>query len=214
MAAWEGNVEVLKGRAITSLFTVIRDKDASTADYITHADRLLNLLAEETLAQHATPHTVTTPCGTYEGLKPCPATELCAVSIVRSGDILLEATRRACLGIAVGKILIQRDEETALPKLFYSKLPPDVAQRKVILVDPMLATGGSAITAIQVLLDAGVPEEHILFSNVVSYPEGLAAMFEAHPKVRTVTCAVDDGLNDKKYIVPGLGDFGDRYYST
>ena len=100
VAAWQNNVEVLKGRAITSLFTVIRDKDASTADYITHADRLLNLLAEETLAQHATPHTVTTPCGTYEGLKPCPATQLCAVSIVRSGDILLEATRRACLGIA------------------------------------------------------------------------------------------------------------------
>ena len=130
------------------------------------------------------------------------------------GGGLLEATRRCCLGIAVGKILIQRDEETALPTLFYSKLPPDIATRKVLLVDPMLATGGSAITAVKVLIDAGVPEENILFSNVVSCPEGLRAMFAKYPKIRMVTTAVDDGLDEKKYIVPGLGDFGDRYYST
>lgn len=83
-----------------------------------------------------------------------------------------------------------------------------------MLVDPMLATGGSAIKAVEVLLEAGVPEEKILFVNVVSCPEGLQALQKRFPRVRIITCAIDSHLNDQKYIVPGLGDYGDRYYST
>ena len=83
-----------------------------------------------------------------------------------------------------------------------------------MLVDPMLASGGSAKAAINVLLEAGVPEDKILFLVVVAAPEGLQAVFEAYPQVKVVTAAVDEGLNAEKYIVPGLGDFGDRYYST
>lgn len=114
--------------------------------------------------------------------------------------------------VAVGKILIQRDEATAMPQLMYSKLPPDIARRPVLLLDPMLATGGSAVMACKVLVDQGVPPENIIFVNIVCVQEGLDALAKAYPAVQVVTGAIDPILNDKKYIVPGLGDFGDRYF--
>jgi uracil phosphoribosyltransferase len=113
----------------------------------------------------------------------------------------------------VGKILIQRDESTAEPVLFYSKLPP-LGKKTVVLLDPMLATGGSAICAVQVLIDKGAAEEDIVFLNVLCCPEGLAALFKAYPKIRMVTASVDEKLNEKKYIIPGLGDYGDRFFGT
>ena len=135
---------------------------------------------------------------------------------MRSGDILMEAVRLVALGVSCGKILVQRDEEDPekRPKLFYSKLPPDVMDKQILLVDPMLATGGSAKMAIQVLIEAGVPEANITFLNVVCCPEGLNALGNSYPKVKVITAAIDPGLNEHKYIVPGLGDFGDRYYGT
>jgi uracil phosphoribosyltransferase len=123
-------------------------------------------------------------------------------------------------------------------QLFYVKLPGDIAKHKVILVDPMLATGGSALMAIgvciayftvyaaniavmllllcclQELLRCGVQEENIVFVNVVSCPEGITALAHKYPAISILTAAVDDHLNGHKYIVPGLGDFGDRYFNT
>jgi len=209
---------VLDSPAITALFTVIRDKNTTSREFARHADRLMRILAEEGLARLSGVKEVTveTPCGEYHGLKTPPPDQIAVVSIVRAGDTLLEAVRKSYNGVSVGKILIQRDEldPKKRPKLFYSKLPPGIKDKHVILVDPMLATGGSAIKAIEVLAAAGVPPEQILFLNVVSCPEGLAALAAAYPQVRVVTAAVDDKLNDSKYIVPGLGDYGDRYYGT
>ena len=108
----------------------------------------------------------------------------------------------------IGKILIQRDEETALPKLIYVKLPDDIQQRKVLLLDPMLATGGSACRAIKVLRDHNVPEENIVFLNLIAAPEGIRKMKELFPKVQIITTMIDTHLNDKKFILPGIGDFG------
>lgn len=116
----------------------------------------------------------------------------------------------------MGKILIQRDESSATkePKLLYTKLPSDIRDRDVIVVDPMLATGGSILLAIEQLKRVGVREERIVFLNVVCAPEGLKRLFDRFPRVRVVTAAVDEGLNKDKFIVPGLGDFGDRYFGT
>mgnify|MGYP006109739653 CR=1 FL=1 len=101
-----------------------------------------------------------------------------------------------------------------MPVLMYSKLPPNMAGRSVLLVDPMLATGGSCVAAIKVLVEAGSAPKDIVFVNIVCCMEGLKALQEAYPEVRVVTSAVDPILNEKKYIVPGLGDFGDRYFGT
>jgi len=214
-----GDVVAVTSRAVRALFTVIRDTKCDRKTYNIYCDRLCTILAEEGLAhlKTVTEKSVTTPCGLYRGLQVPSYEEICAISIMRSGDILLDAVRRVATGISVGKILMQRDEEDELkrPKLFYSKLPEGIATcPSVLLVDPMLATGGSAILAIKVLLDAGVKEDNILFLVVVAAPEGIKAVHATYPGVKIVTAEIDEGLNGDKYIVPGLGDFGDRYYGT
>lgn len=208
-------------RAIVSLFSTIRDERTPHGRFAAAADRLMRLLAEEGLAQlpGAEHVTVNTPCGTFDGLRSAAPKDVIAVSIVRAGDTLLEAARAICPQMSVGKILIQRDEtdDQKRPRLFYIKLPPAMGRgvdQAVLLVDPMLATGQSAILAIRELVARGVAEESIVFLNVVACPEGLDALFAAYPKLRVVTGAVDSHLNSKRYIVPGLGDFGDRYFGT
>ncbi|KAM0276354.1 hypothetical protein ACHAQH_006847 [Verticillium albo-atrum] len=132
---------------------------------------------------------------------------------MRAGEAMEQGLRDCCRSVRIGKILIQRDEETAQPKLFYDKLPEDIAQRWVMLLDPMFATGGSAIMAVEVLKSRGVLEERILFLNLIASPEGVRAFTTKFPKLRVVTAFVDEGLDEKNYIVPGLGDFGDRFYT-
>ena len=112
----------------------------------------------------------------------------------------------------VGHIGLYRDHETHTPVEYYCKLPSDVAEREVIVLDPMLATGGSAIDAIAKIKERGV--EHIKFMCILAAPEGLEALIAAHPDVQVYCGALDDRLNDDKYIIPGLGDAGDRIFGT
>ena len=112
-----------------------------------------------------------------------------------------QGLRDCCRSVRIGKILIQRDEDTCQPKLFYEKLPTDIADRWVLLLDPMFATGGSAMMAINVLKAKGVPEDRILFLNIIASPEGVGNFSKQFPKVRVVTSFIDQGLNDKKSVV-------------
>merc|ERR1712000_794125 len=190
---------------LVALHTIIRDKTVSREDFIFYSDRLIRLLVEEGLNQLPyEPKTVTTPTGVeYKG-----------VSIVRAGEAMEASLRSVCKSVRIGKILIQRDEATALPHLIYVKLPIDIKTRKVLLMDPMLATGGSARRAVAVLKDHGVPEENIIFLNLIAAPEGIAMMQEKYPAIKIITSQIDTHLNDKKYIIPGIGDFGDLYFGT
>ncbi|KAI3617577.1 hypothetical protein CBS9595_003486 [Malassezia furfur] len=150
---------------------------------------------------------VTTPTGhTYTGV--AFQGRICGVSILRAGEAMESGLRECCRSVRIGKILIQRDEETARPKLFYAKLPEDIADRWVLLLDPMLA-----IQAIKVLVDHGVRLDRILFLNMIASPEGLESVWKAYPDVRVISAWVDAKLSDQNYILPGLGDYGDRYYS-
>ena len=222
MAAMElahPNAVILESLGMKALLTTIRRKSTTQRDYVVCCDRLCSMLAEEALAR--LPETaydvpVVTPCGTLEtgSVVTVPSGGICLVDIMRSGAILQEAVRKVAPDAKTAKILIQRDEKTALPALMYSKLPPNIATLNVLLCDPMLATGGSALMAIDVLKDAGVPEHRITFANVVSCPEGLKNLEKNAPRVKVVTCACDARLDGSKYIVPGLGDFGDRYFGT
>lgn len=202
---------------VSFLQTQIRDKETNRIDFVYYADRLIRLIFEHGLT--LLPHEeceVMTPTGVpYKGHRP--SSGICGVSIMRAGESMEQALRDTCRGARVGKILIQRNEKTAEPdtRYNYSKMPPDVKDRWVFLMDPMLATGGSAIRACQTLIEQyGVAEERIIFLNVVSCPEGIAAFTQAYPKIRIVTSAIDERLNEHKYILPGLGDFGDRYFGT
>ncbi|RHZ25576.1 hypothetical protein DYB37_000422 [Aphanomyces astaci] len=232
LEAQYSRLEVLNMKSLKSLHLMLRDRRTPHAQFKHFADRLMRILAEESLASCAMEYaTVWTPTGAeYSGM--VPTNNVCAVSIIRAGDALLDAVLHCVPSIAVGtsltrhqflayhiegKILIQRNENTIekSPILFYSKLPPRIAgYGRVLLVDPMLATGGSAKLAIQTLINAGVEEQNIVFANVVACPHGIHAVFEEFPHIKIVTSALDPDLNEYKYIVPGLGDYGDRYYNT
>ncbi len=199
---------------VRGLMTIIRNVETRRNDFIFYSDRLTRLLVEKSLELLPVfPKSVESPLGLpYQGVGF--EGKICAVSIMRAGESMEKPVREVCKKIRVGKILIQRNEETAEPIVYYSKLPNDIGRRWVFLLDPMLATGGSAREAIRILLEAGVDEDHLIFINLLACPEGLRTIFAAFPKVRVVTGAVDQGLNEKSYIVPGLGDFGDRYFGT
>lgn len=142
------------------------------------------------------PTRVQTPTGnSYLGVS-YDVSSVVAVSIIRAGDSMLDTFLNVVPEAIVGKILIQRDEETTQPKLYYSKLP-NVTNKQIVLLDPMLATGGSAKCAIEVLLKSGARECDITFLNVVACPEGIAAITEAFPLLRIVTGEIDPCLNEK-----------------
>ncbi|MEM7239717.1 MAG: uracil phosphoribosyltransferase [Pseudomonadota bacterium] len=138
--------------------------------------------------------------------------KLCFVSVLRAGDGLLQGLLDLVPSARVGHVGLFRDPETLQPVSYYSKLPDDMAQRTTIIVDPMLATGGSGAAAVDEVRKHSATD--IRFLALVSAPEGVALFHERHPDVPVYTCALDDRLNEKGYIVPGLGDAGDRLFGT
>ncbi|CAG8625135.1 1633_t:CDS:10, partial [Ambispora gerdemannii] len=192
---------------LDALMTIIRNRATPRGDFIFYSDRIIRLLVEEGLNHLPVEEkTVTTPTANeYRGVQFIG--KICGVSIMRAGESMEQGLRDCCRSVRIGKILIQRDEETAKPKLYYAKLPNDIDKRYVMLLDPMLATGGSAIKAIEVLLQNGVREDRILFLNLIAAPEGIDAVTKRFSQLKIVTACVDQGLDEKKYIVPGLGDF-------
>lgn len=199
---------------LRALHTTIRDRDVPRDRFRLHAGRIIRLLIEAALAELPyQPCTPLTPVGErYDGLRL--AVPVCGVSVMRAGDSMEGELRAACPEARIGKILIQRDKVTKLPHLYYSALPGDVATRHVLLLDPMLATGGTALAALRVLAEAGVPESHTVFVSLIAVPEGIAAVHARHPGVRIVTSAIDERLNGNAYMIPGIGDFGDRFFGT
>ncbi|GHJ40704.1 uracil phosphoribosyltransferase [Streptomyces sp. TS71-3] len=201
-------------KQLRALHTIIRNRGADRDDFVSNAGRVIRQLIEAGLELLPfEPCDVRTPVGeTYHGLRITP--EICGVSIARAGESMEAELRAMSPEIRIGKILIQRDKVTKLPHLYYSALPADIVNRHVLLLDPMLATGGTALAAIEVLLETGVPEEHIVFVNLLSAPEGIKAVRERYPHVRMVTSSIEQRLNENAYMQPGIGDFGDRYFGT
>jgi uracil phosphoribosyltransferase len=201
-------------KQLRALHAIIRDRHADREDFVSNASRVIRQLVEAGLEMLPfEPYEVQTPVGrAYHGLRI--TSQVCGVSIARAGESMEAELRAMSPGIRIGKILIQRDKVTKLPHLYYSALPADIAQRHVLLLDPMLATGGTALAAIEVLLDKGVPEEHIVFVNLLSAPEGIKVVRERYPSVRMVTSSIEERLDENAYMQPGIGDFGDRYFGT
>ncbi|MDO5541057.1 MAG: uracil phosphoribosyltransferase [Eubacteriales bacterium] len=154
---------------------------------------------------------ITTPiCKTT--VKELQGKKLAVVPILRAGLGMVDGVLAVIPAAKVGHIGLYRDPDTLKPVEYYCKLPGDCAEREVFVVDPMLATGGSAVAAIQMLKDKGVKNIH--FMCIIAAPEGIEAMKAAHPDVDIYIGAKDDHLNDHGYIVPGLGDAGDRIFGT
>jgi uracil phosphoribosyltransferase len=190
--------------------THLRDESTQPDRFRRFAKHLTTLLVVEATRQVKTKaQAVTTPIQPTSG--PVLANGLAAVPILRAGLAMLEPVLELFPDVAVGYIGLERDEETAQARRYYAKLP-QLDGRYTLCLDPMLATGGSAAQAIHFLKAAGA--QQIAMVSVIAAPEGVQHLTEAHPDVPIFVAGYDDRLNDKKYIVPGLGDFGDRLYGT
>jgi len=156
---------------------------------------------------------IETPEAICQGEKLASPLEL--VSVMRSGDALLETFIYHFPEANISKILVQRDEETAKPIFKYMKLSSSISHNHpVIITEPMVATGGTLSMVLQLLKDQGVKEENIIIAAILACPEGLALLNELFPRIHVVMTILDEKLNDKKFIVPGIGDFGDRFFGT
>ena len=212
------NLTIVKSTAFKNLLNHIRDKTVNTADFRKMAKRLMRILVEEALSLEYDEEIIKeSPCGYYRS-KICTfdQSDMIAVSILRSGDALLDELLNIMPDVRIGKILVQRNESSHKKEAiyFFEKLPNNISDKKVILVDPMIATGGSAIASIEILLKKGIKEENILFVNIISCEDGIKNLFERFPNIKMITGVCDPELLSIKYIAPGLGDFGDRYYGT
>ena len=189
----------------------LRDVSTSPEVFRRMAIRISLLLAAEAtrdVPSHAV--SVQTPLGSAAGRRV--GAGVVVVPVLRAGLGMLDAVLELLPNARVGHIGLQRDELTAVASQYYSKLPPDLRGSYVLMIDPMLATGGSAVAALDLLKLAGASEIRMIC--IVAAPEGIALVERHHPNVHIYTPAVDQGLNAHKFIVPGLGDFGDRLYGT
>ncbi|MEC3862492.1 uracil phosphoribosyltransferase [Mesobacterium sp. TK19101] len=192
--------------------TLMRDKGTSTAGFRRLLREISQLLAYEVTRElPLTTQNIETPLQEMEA-PVLAGKKLALISILRAGNGLLDGVLELIPSARVGFVGLYRDEETLEPVQYYFKVPESLEDRLVIAVDPMLATGNSSVAAIDLLKNAGAT--NIRFLCLLAAPEGVARMKEAHPDVPIVTAAVDKQLNEKGYIVPGLGDAGDRMFGT
>lgn len=196
-----------------TLITILRDRNCSREQFRNAAEQLATVLAIECddLFPKATTF-VETPLAKTHGV--CFKHEFVLVPILRSGLVMLSPFLKFHPTASVGFIGARRDEKTAKPHLYYNKLPSFNQDNPILLLDPMIATGGSASLAVKVLMEAGAVEKQITLVSFIASPEGLKFFQHHHPEVNVVVAQVDEGLNANKWIVPGLGDFGDRYFGT
>ena len=206
------HLTVVEHPLVQHKLTLMRDADTPTGLFRQLLREISTLLAYEvTRDLPVTARRVHTP------LEPMDAPvldgrKLALVSILRAGNGLLDGMLDLMPSARVGFVGLYRDEETLEPVQYYCKLPEALSERRVIVVDPMLATGNSSAAAIALVKDAGAVD--VRFLCLLAAPEGVQRMADAHPDVPVVTASVDERLNEKGYIVPGLGDAGDRMYGT
>ncbi len=205
------NVHLLDHALAKVHLTALRDETTATERFRWHLSRLAGLLFAEAardLELETIP--VKTPITSTNGHRIKRRVVLSP--ILRAGLGLVDGILPLVPDVTVAHIGICRNEQTALPESYYAKLPPTLADAEVFLLDPMLATGGSAVEAARQLKAAGANRLRLVC--IVSAPEGIRAFTSAHPEISIFTAAIDERLNDRSYIVPGLGDAGDRYFGT
>lgn len=206
-----GKIVVVNHPLIEHKLTQIRRADTKTKDFYDIVQEIGSLMAYEISKDFPLKDVeIETPiCKT---IKKELASEVVVVPILRAGLGMVDGIRNTIPTAKVGFIGLYRDEETLKPHAYYEKFPACIASSIVLLVDPMLATGGSAIVAVDSLKQRGV--KNIRYVGLVAAPEGVEALHNAHPDIDIYTAALDEKLNEKGYIVPGLGDCGDRLFGT
>ena len=207
-----GNVHVLEHPLIQHKLAILRNKKTGVKEFRELISEIAGLMCYEATRNLPTREVeVQTPVAVAKCRK-LSGKKLAIIPILRAGLGMVDSMVDVIPSAKVGHIGLYRDPETHLPVEYYCKLPEDIDQRQVFLVDPMLATGGSAVAAIDYLKRRGC--KNIIMMNIIGCPEGVKAVQEAHPDVELYLAAVDERLNEHAYIVPGLGDAGDRIFGT
>ena len=205
-------LNVVQHPLVDHKITLLRDVTTTSSDFRALCQEITLLTAYEALRDLPTePRPVTTPVTDTVGTQLAGRTPA-IVGILRAGLIMVDAMLTLLPTARVGHVGLFRDPDTKQPVEYYNKLPVDIVERSVILVDPMLATGGSAIAAVDHLKKTGVDDLRLI--SIIGCPEGVAAVHDAHPDVSITLAALDERLDERAYIVPGLGDAGDRIYGT
>ena len=205
------NVHLVSHPLLDHSLTILRDRRTGTGEFRRHAAIVAQIvLLEATRSLRVRSRTVPTPLTSARGKQL--AEELVLVPVLRAGLSMLEPALEILPQTPVGFIGLERDERTALARAYYQKFPIDLENKRIIVLDPMLATGGSLIDTLARLRDRGARD--ICAACIVIAPEGVRALQKHYPEVAIHTAALDSHLNEAKYIVPGLGDFGDRYFGT
>ncbi|WP_324753474.1 uracil phosphoribosyltransferase [Roseovarius sp. Pro17] len=206
------HLTIVKHPLVQHKLTLMREKDTSTAVFRQLLREISQLLAYEVTDElPMTTRVIETPMREMDA-PVLAGRKLALISILRAGNGLLDGMLELIPSARVGFVGLYRDEETLQPVQYYFKVPDQLGKRLVIVVDPMLATGNSSAAAVNLLKEAGATD--IRFLCLLAAPEGVARMKEAHPDVPVVTAALDEGLDHKGYILPGLGDAGDRMFGT
>ena len=206
------SVHVLDHPLLQHKLCILRDENTGTRDFRTVVSEIARLMCyEATRNMPTTDVEVQTPVGLAH-CKCLGGRKVAIVPILRAGLGMVDGILALMPSAKVGHIGLYRNEETLEPVKYYCKMPQDIAEREVIIVDPMLATGGSATAAIQFMKDYGC--KNIKMMNILAAPEGVARIEADHPDVEIYLAALDERLNEKGYIVPGLGDAGDRIFGT
>ncbi|XP_078718830.1 uridine-cytidine kinase-like 1 isoform X1 [Lampetra fluviatilis] len=200
---------------VRGMHTIIRSKDTSRDEFIFYSKRLMRLLIEHALSflPFRDMSVETYQQTMYEGRK-FDGKRITGVSILRAGETMEPALRAVCKDIRLGKILIQTNHATGEPELHYLRLPKDISEDHVMLMDCTVSTGAAALMAIRVLLDHDVCEDKIFLVSLLMAEMGVHSVAYAFPSVKIITTAVDKKVNDKFHIIPGIGNFGDRYFGT
>ena len=207
-----GQVRVFDHPLIQHKLTILRDRRTGHKEFRELVEELAMLMAfEATSGLPVRSIDVATPLATAKGAT-IAGQEIAVVPILRAGLAMETGILRLMPTARVGHIGIYRDPSTLEPHTYYCKLPPDVAERQVLVVDPMLATGGSAVESVDLLKERGA--RTITLMVLIAAPEGIRRLHAEHPDVDIYTAAVDERLDDHGYILPGLGDAGDRLYGT
>ena len=206
------NVVIFDHPLIQHKLSILRDENTGTKEFRALISEIATLMCyESTRDLPLTDVDVKTPMGICHA-KQVKGRKLAFVPILRAGLGMIDGVLNLVPAAKVGHIGLYRDPETAQPVEYYCKLPADIEEREVIVVDPMLATGGSAVDAITMIKNKGAA--NVKFMCIIAAPEGLKALQEVHPDVDIYCAALDDYLNEHKYIIPGLGDAGDRIFGT
>lgn len=209
-----GKFHVIKHPLIEHKLTILRDKNTGTKDFRDLVNELARLLAYEVSRDLPLEDIeIETPL-VKSTQKAIAGKKVVIVPILRAGLGMVDGILDLIPAARVGHVGLYRDEETMQPVEYFVKMPSNLEDRQVYLVDPMLATGGSAIAAIDSVIERGAKAENIKFICLVAAPEGVKAMQDAHPDVEIFTAGLDEKLNEDAYIVPGLGDAGDRLFGT